>query len=632
MKMNSTTRAKSPLVALVVLALLFVGFSAVAYPTLSSEGDEPTRENDPDGRNYALADDENSNVLIRGIGGYIFKDTQPVPGVVVTLVKQEIQHAPPERPNPDGDIENDRYPGTRGETDRDPDRDTKRDTDPDAERKTEKDCDRSKDKRYTDADKKPTDMRVLSDKETERYTDKHVTKTDRSGYFEFLGLDRGQYLLVIYYSDKAVHRQVIKYAGTGSSPFRIILGRDARPEARPETESYLVKGKVVDERKQPIAGARVQLTRLVQVRENDRERPNRDTDQRPGSDRKPGIDRKSDAVRPQFRATTTDRQGNFHFEGVPGGAYVLTVEARDFLPHKSMLRVHENTRAPVQLKHLPAKERQTLNLKAEVVAKDRDGLFNDVIIYAFSSQGKPLARVKIYIDREFIGATDGKGMIISKNYRQGTHNVIGSYEYHRASTTFTIRGSDPRPDPDPEPRPEPDNEHREYGTLKGIVFAENAHVPGAVIEIVNDDFHFRAQSNDHGEFVIERIPVGIYRIFAFAEGYQKFRGEVRIGEDGTSYRIKLEPRESEPHPEVGYLHGLVSTVGGYPIVRAQVMVHNDDNRYTTTTDKEGKFGFELLEGEFILLIQAEGFQPYEGEILIKAGERMIVEIVLDQLR
>ena len=604
MKMNSTTRARSSLVALVVLALVFVALSAIAYPSLSSEGDEPGRETDKNGRTYTADGTETGDdtTLIRGIGGYVFlKSGDPVQGAEVTLSVKPVRPLPPDNTNPDVNENGEYRKGTRGE-DGDPDRPG------------------------NENNEKNSDGRRITDDEPVPKTRKLVTKTDRAGFFQFNGMGRGEYLLQVLRGDRIVHSTVLKYDGAGSRPMKIILGGDQGKDG------FIVKGRVVDERKQPVAGARIQLFRIMndpmprpmvpgngydEIKDMDGNLQNvKDDNSRPI------------ILPPPAMKTTTDREGNFAFRNVEEGGYTLTVEAKGFHPYKTQLRIHEDTRAMVMLKHLPQRDddRKTFTLHATPVDGDGDSIHDDVMVVAWGKEGKPLGGVMIYVDGIYQGATIFEGWLLSRDYEPGTHQVKGILKNQYAQTTFVVKGREPRPDPDPEPR--------EFGYLKGIVYSAGepmAPVPGAKLELVNHDFHAETKTGQGGEFIFERVPEGGYVIHAFAEGYHEYKGEVLIeGNEITELEIVLE---EEPAHESGSLQGIVVDVDGEPIINHQgiaVAIHEFlDILYETKIDGHGNFYFQqLAEGKYNLRVEMEGFHPGTATIEVLPGETVTITIML----
>lgn len=604
MKMNSTTRARSSLVALVVLALVFVALSAIAYPTLSSEGDEPGRETDKNGRTYTAdgAETGDDTTLIRGIGGYVFlMSGDPVQGAEVTLSVKPVRPLPEDDTDP-GINENGEYrKGTRGE-DGDPDRPGNVNNE------------------------KNSDGRQITDNEPVPETRKLVTKTDRAGFFQFNGMGRGEYLLQVLRGDRIVHSTIVKYTGEGSRPMKIILGGDQAKD------SFIVKGRVMDERNQPVAGARVQLFRIMNDpvprpmepgnvydgnKDMDGDRQNvKDDNSRPIIQPPPGM------------KTTTDREGNFAFRNVEEGGYTLVVEAKGFHPYKTQLRIHEDTRVMVMLKHLPPRDddRKTFKLHATPVDGDGDGIHDDVMIVARGKEGKPLGGAMIYVDGIYQGATSFEGRLLSLDNEPGTHHVKGVLKNLYAHTAFDVKGREPHPDPNPEPR--------EFGYLKGIVYSAGepmAPVPGAKLELFNHDFHAEAQTGPGGEFIFERVPEGVYVIQAFAEGYHEYRGEVFIeGNEIAELEIVLE---TEPAHESGSLQGIVVDVHDEPIINHQgiaVAIHEFlDILYETKIDGHGNFYFQgLAAGEYSIRIEMEGFHSGTATVEVLPGETITITVQL----
>jgi len=675
MKMNSTTRARSSLVALVVLALIFVGLSAMAYPTLSSEDDNPDREPTTDDRDLDAAGEGKKNYASEnglypgenydGLAGYIIngKSGEPVAGaeVVLTVYNEPDSNndlpaddEPPIRKEGDNN-----KPGNRGEY-----------------------GDGSPYRKNTDAENGERD--TPKDKAPEGKLRELMTKTDRRGFFLFSGLQRGAYILKVIVGDKVVYKEVVKYLPGESGPIKIIIEKTER--------GHMVAGKVVDERGKPVAGAKVQLRkkfidkdpvqkrpgdqdgqerneqpdgsekrerldqlsdrekRIIRERWNElsererqmlRERWNEQKERRERqgnnekrepwnengewADKKPGqntdrIPPNSDRPKvnsPPLYVTVTGRDGHFIIKGVKDGQYVLTVQAKGFEPYKRGLKVFEDTKVFVKLKHQKEKPRLDFKLQATPVDGDGDGQQDDVMVHAWGENGNPLGGVMINIDGEHVGSTSYRGWILSLDYKPREYKVKGQYHNQEAYTYFLIK--------------EPWNEPREFGHLKGIVFSDNGKVPEAEVELHNYDYHEITRTGREGEFWFERIPEGEYIINVYAKGYHEFRKEIWIDPgESTHLEIFLEPMEQSS--EVGHLKGTVYAEGDdpEPVDQAWVELFNDWSNKATRTDEEGNFGINYIPvGEYILIVHAKGFREHKQEIVIEAGEFKEIRIVLE---
>lgn len=666
MHMKSTTRARSPFVALVVLALLFTGISAIAYPTLSSDTEGDTDPNLRDGKALTYDEDGNEMITIRGIGGFVFTaDGKPVQGIQVVMKKIEQPPLPPERPDPVTDSDDDG-------TDR-PVKDGNRGDDKNWDGDWKKDDPAGTDRPNTNTN---TDRVPTNDPEVpERERDFLETKTDRTGYFEFLGLERANYHLAIIKENRVVYEQKMTYSGAGSTAMRIILREKA------ERETFVIKGIVVNEKGKPVPGAYVELIRNQPKIQRPRDRPvnDRDPNVRPGNGEYPNdrpdnpdqpkddenpYDRPNDYPgnengqvrtdgtkqyneRPQDnsgewdekdqperkkmppiksgRTTKTDREGHFGFRGVERGSYTLIVKAKGHDPAKQQLKVVEDTRTKVLLKHLRPVQKH-FKILATPVDGDGDGHPDDVMITAFGPEGKPLGGVRIFIDGDHVGDTRSQGWLLALNYEPGVHEAIGVLWDQKAHARFIIPGERPQEPPYP-PYPE-------YGHLKGEVFSDDGAIVGAVIEIENDDFHAERRSLYEGEFVFERLPVGEYVIHVFADGFHEFHHEVWVGEDGNHYmEIHLEPHDEEPPIEHGSIKGMIVNEEGEILADAQGYVHAHHEVLDITLGarylQRGHFQYEKVPAGIIIIRITIGNHPQQTmEVEVHPNEVTKVTVVL----
>ena len=229
MKMNSTPRAKTSLVSLIVLALIFVGLSAVAYPALSLGGDEYNRTSEDDKNTYASSES--------GLSGQVLdsETEKPIAGaeVTVSLVLP--------RPMP---CDNNDYPeredgksrkGARGEEQMNRDSQGR----PGNQRKEGKPCEDSwKGGRRTPDGQ--NNKRPDPDDTPVRRPMRLTTMTNERGYFRFQDLEGGEYLLEVFVDGNVVYSRIIKYTPNETRPLKILVR---------SIHGYIVAGRVVDEKK-----------------------------------------------------------------------------------------------------------------------------------------------------------------------------------------------------------------------------------------------------------------------------------------------------------------------------------------------------------------------------------------------
>ena len=542
MKQRSATQARAPLVVLVVLALLFMGISALAYPTLSSENgrDNPS---DSVGRANLASDGGDDDPEGSDGEGYIVKGVvvnergQPIAGAHVQLFRIV-------------------------------------------------------------AEGRPNDEPMLR-------AGKSVT-TDGEGNFGFRGVEQGGYTLLTEARGYQPDRQQIRVHE--DTRLKVVL-KLAGSEPEPPVESSSLRGVVMNEKGDPIPGALVQLFRL---RNNGR--GDRDTDLRP------------------VMTATTDREGNFGFRNLEQGGYSLLAEARGYRPDRQQVKIHGDTWIRVILKPAMEPESPHFTIHATPVDGDGDGHPDDVMITAFDGTGRPLGGVMIHIDGIYVGATSYQGWLLDLDHRPGPHEVVGMFRDQRAETRFVVPGGRPHPgDPDPgEPG---------MGLLEGLVYSANDPVPGALVEIISEDLHFRTITGRGGAFLFEGIPAGRYVITVSMDGYHPYRDRIGIATGGNRIRVALEPVGEEPDPPVdtSSVEGVVVNPDGDIIQGGSgyVTAHHDalDIVLVTRIVRDGTFHFpKVPAGLITLTITMEGYHQVTVTLRAPPGETAEITVPLRPVR
>jgi uncharacterized GH25 family protein len=166
--------------------------------------------------------------------------------------------------------------------------------------------------------------------------------------------------------------------------------------------------------------------------------------------------------------------------------------------------------------------------------------------------------------------------------------------------------------------------------LVGEVFngVTNEAIGGAIIVLSHGDaWRKETHSHENGYFEFEGIPVGVFVVYAKAEGYMDFEHKVEIPE-GETVKLPIKMMPLEEHEGL-VLCGIVMNVLGLPIPRAIVVIEalleNDERpeneewgyRDKTVTDEHGNYKFEgLRPGWYFIRAEAEGYHEYHEELLL----------------
>lgn len=663
--MNTTTRARSSLVAMVVIALIFVGFSAVTYPALSSESDDspfedgqdydsngearPTNEEGKDSRESDAANGAFLDVR-PGLSGYIISSStnSPIPGIQIVLIPAV---EPPVRPDGTDDVDrpNVEDPVTDRPRSDDGERDTDRNSNWNPDRDPTRDPNQNPDRDDTDPDDRVRPVR--EDDSRLRVI------TDRNGLFNFPGVQRGIYKLHVIVNGVLTHTEKVVYTPSNFRPLKIVIRYIERTD---EGNGNVLSGIVVNQRGQPIPGAVLQLKGETVLKD----RPMYDSDQNPTDQDYKGDwngqppkntdwptyedpdERPKDTDRPEsnenprpkdqdrrpvsYQKTVSGRDGSFKFRPVDSGVYHLLVEAKGYTPYRTEVLIREDVRMKVVLEK---NERKSFKLSATPVDGDGDDFPDDVIISAFSEKGTPIGGVMILIDGRHVGSTSFQGWVLALDHRPGQHEVVGVYKEHKAKTEFFIRSPHGEPDPDPDPEP------REFGSIKGRVMSDDGSVANAEILMYRNNIRHSTISGREGEFFFEHVPLGEYLVHVGAKGFHEIKMEIFIEHERPTYiEVFLEPiQDPEPDPdpepeEFGSIRGFVYQQGDefIPVTKALVELHGHDYFFEAMTNERGSFWFEEVpEGEYVIVVILEDGQARELELKVQAGEMTEVRIIFE---
>jgi hypothetical protein len=79
-------------------------------------------------------------------------------------------------------------------------------------------------------------------------------------------------------------------------------------------------------------------------------------------------------------------------------------------------------------------------VEAYTFDNDKDGKYDDVVIFVYDSEDHMVEGADVYIDGLFFGMTPVSGTLIAYNFAEGWHDVGVYYETYHAVTTFYSEG------------------------------------------------------------------------------------------------------------------------------------------------------------------------------------------------
>jgi carboxypeptidase family protein/PEGA domain-containing protein len=371
--------------------------------------------------------------------------------------------------------------------------------------------------------------------------------------------------------------------------------------------------------------------------------------------------------------THTNHIGQYRVEGLEEGVYIVRASAEDFFPEHKRAKVSETpARVNFTLKRIPEPTPTPVGcgILGRVFEKK-----------SWHDEGgaKPISGATVIIQKKhwnwddktnedepgterkpIIVYTGDDGYYKALNLEPGHYSIeVRARGYHSRfrhtylrqdkikTIHFALRPKNPNPTPTPSP---------EFSMLFGKVFELSPRssdrfttpVTGAVISLYslrNDtglwperDPVAQVETDEKGNYIIERIKSGPYMVVAESAGYRRSMKEAILP---PGERVKLnfglipdiEPTPT-PVPEDGAITGEVLgiTPNGavLPIEGAEVLLF-DTNRISdenlpapilsVITDENGLFKMnEIAAGYYILMANAPGFETAARKTYVKSGQ------------
>ena len=495
----------------------------------------------------------------------------------------------------------------------------------------------------------------------------------------------------------------------------VVMGMDGRDTSTTDSALH-----------HPIAGAKVEIFTPFPIAIDD------ETQEKEAGDVRPDIVH-------YYDSTTTDRSGGFSFEKVPVGRYMVRVTARGYEQYTGQISINpgEVTAVKVLLKpilpgsltgivlngdptndfHAPIEGAKVEIFRpipvvgpvvVPVITPGGDLNKLDADKLDFDLEGEEYLAESTKPHEELIRyyayqITDENGKFLFEKVPEGTYLMrVTARGFHTHTERVTVNGGET-------------TQVQVFlkpilpGGLKGFVFGKDLNGPtvnpifGARVEIFtpyilpaatvtsrDGSDHFseviapekvlyyrKTQTDDNGAFAFEKVPVGTYMIRFTANGWLEHRGFVTIREDQTSeVKITLDPITwgsiegivivDDPNgPVIQPIEGALVEIYSYfpyPILEEVVgydktkgdpdlmglwsieddtgLCHSADLADLTTdaslryfartkTDEHGKFSFERVPaGRYIVRVTKDDFEPHRSGTHVKANEVTTLRIPL----
>ena len=171
---------------------------------------------------------------------------------------------------------------------------------------------------------------------------------------------------------------------------------------------------------------------------------------------------------------------------------------------------------------------------------------------------------------------------------------------------------------------------RMNAVVKGrALFSGLSSHAGIDISLGNDDYSLSSTTDSNGEFVINNVAPGTYRITASADGYASRTVEPVIVAQSATVTIDDITLTKDVLP----LNGTVTLEGlsvfSNTLVTA-IGIIDKDLVYSTYTDEDGQYTIESMQvGSYELTFSHDGFESYTTRITVIGGEALNVDAELE---
>jgi len=454
-----------------------------------------------------------------------------------------------------------------------------------------------------------------------------VAVTDKNGQYTFQKVRTGSYVIIAFARG---------YQKGTSAPFAVSMGSNTAPTvaltALPTPVLGSVTGTVTDSSGKPLAGAFVEIS--------------------PAPPAKGGTGGSASAgpvgppIRVQF--TTTDKNGQYTFDTVPIGTYVVSAFAKGYQKGMSApftIAKGANTAPTIALTALPTP------------------VFGTVTGAVTDSGGKPIAGASVELIpsplkvgpdgspsptnpimppiRVLFATTDKNGQYTINDVPTGSYVVSAwadGYQRNTSAPFTAAQGSNTAPTLALTALPTP-----VFGSVTGTVTdSAGKAIAGALVEISPVPPPMAgpgpiifpppgpvqiAKTDSNGQYTFDKVPTGTYVVTAWADGFQKNSSAPFTVSQGSNTAPTLA-LTALPTPVFGTVTGAVTDSSGKPIAGASVeltasppKVGPDGPSSSTlpigppirvlfaTTDKNGLYTIDdVPTGSYVVSAWADGYQ------------------------
>ena len=176
--------------------------------------------------------------------------------------------------------------------------------------------------------------------------------------------------------------------------------------------------------------------------------------------------------------------------------------------------------------------------------------------------------------------------------------------------------------------------------LKGFIYNESTglgnvaenRVDGATCTLTNTATSATSSVNSDstGLFRFNELETGSYTMKVEKTGFSTKTVNFTIvdGENWGSTAI-----EEEGAQELGSATGTITSKTTYSVIDGAlcILTNSSDDPFTVYSDDSGKYLFEnMVDGEYSLSIEADGYEKWEGDITINAGQETVKDVQLEE--
>lgn len=322
------------------------------------------------------------------------------------------------------------------------------------------------------------------------------------------------------------------------------------------------------------------------------------------------------------QATRTNDHGQYAFENVPVGEFTLTAARQGYQAYSGRVAVQadEVTEANIVLR--PAENHNQVGAVIGSVSDSNGNMLggSEVVLTGANNNNRYATHTN---ERgQYSLANVVIGVYAGRAFKAGFNPQEIRIEVQANAVTEANFVLEPA---------QQDEVGGVAGTVTNTDGAALARVEVVISRDGNDGNGFRVatQTNDHGQYAFEEVPVGDFAQRAVKEGYQAYQGHVgvRAGQV-TQSDIVLHP--AEQNHEAGGVSGAVSDPDGNPIVAAVVVIEGANNRLATHTNDHGQYSFANVPvGDYHGQASKDGYNAAGARFAVQQNQVTHVDYVLE---